>query len=345
MEEYVMTAAVEIFKTLGGLTICLSTLYFTIYGFMIVAGSVQHSMNDFIKRALIITVVLGLAFAENMYQDKVVYLTNEFEKVLIATIPAPVPNSEPTQVTPDGVIAILDSTFTSGMLKASQAIDLSTQNKDQTTLGMFYSEFGCGVILAVSSMILPLYCAIYLFMAKIAMSLLLAIGPIFIVCSVFPPVKRYFDKWFSLLCTYVLTYVLMTVISYFVLSLFAAVVMEITISEGATNFILVAIQTAVISIFLVAIVFQVPSIASGLCGSGGILNPSSAFYATTSPAQTAAGSMGGLQKGKMASISPGTSAGKGLTSATQGAQTESAGGFASNAAYTSRGLGNKGWDA
>jgi type IV secretion system protein VirB6 len=339
LQEYAVDTAVAMFEILLPALICGTTIYIMIFGYMVATGSVKHSMHEFIKRVLVIAFVIGIAYTEDMYQILVIQFADGFEQYLLKLIQ--VPSSIDQQ---NGVMAYLDSTFAAGMAQAYTAIQLASNESDKISLGTFFSQFGCGMIIAIATMILPLYCAMYLLIARIAITLLLAIGPIFIFCSLYPATRQYFAKWLGLLWTYILTYVLMTFMSLFALTIFNLMVGAIQIVDGQTNFILVAFQTLVVSIILVAIVFQVPSIAAGLCGSGGILNPSGAFYAVTSPAQTAAGSKNAIAPGKVGlpSSAPMTKGGGGNGGApSMGADMN---GAVANAAYATKGFGNKGWD-
>src|SRR5699024_3248594 len=77
--------------------------------------------------------------------------------------------------------------------------------------GILSGDFGMYIVAFIcylGTAALTLFAAVLLMIAKIAMAVLLVVGPVFILLLMFNSTKRYFSMWLGQTLNYVLSYVL-----------------------------------------------------------------------------------------------------------------------------------------
>lgn len=105
--------------------------------------------------------------------------------------------------------------------------------------------------------------AAFLILAKFALALCLAIGPLFIAAALFPATRRFLDSWVGQCLNYALLVALF--------SATAAIEINFATSHIATAFGWKALmEAAIIGVVFLVVLFELPSLASSLAGGVGI---------------------------------------------------------------------------
>ncbi|MFL9876648.1 TrbL/VirB6 family protein [Paraburkholderia megapolitana] len=155
-------------------------------------------------------------------------------------------------------------------------------------IGLWLQLFGISILLLVPGVLfLGIACA-FIILSKFALGLLLALGPMFIACALFPPTKRFFDAWIGQCVNYGLLVALYG----------AAGAIEVTFATSnlPQNF---SLQGTVVTwmtsakilasgVVFIIISLNLPSLASQLAGGVGI--------------SSMVGNMGGAAKAAMAAM-------------------------------------------
>ena len=142
--------------------------------------------------------------------------------------------------------------------------------------GVLTGVFGYYIIalfIWVATLLLCLYAAFLFLLAKIAIAVLLAVGPIFIVLVLFDQTKRFFESWVAQLANYMLLQVIAAGILGLTITFFTATAADSTGGELGMD---QAIFMVVIALLTTLVLQQAPSIASGLAG-GATLGGQGAF--------------------------------------------------------------------
>jgi type IV secretion system protein VirB6 len=111
-------------------------------------------------------------------------------------------------------------------------------------------------------------------LAKLFLTFVIAIGPLFILCLAWRPTARFFDSWLSM----VLNAVVLTWFAFFALGLSAfmgdALVQAIQVNGGflgpTFNVVGESLKYCVVMILMAIICFQAPSLASALTGGAAV---------------------------------------------------------------------------
>jgi type IV secretion system protein VirB6 len=141
-------------------------------------------------------------------------------------------------------------------------------NADSGVVGMpDLSLWLTGVAIWIAGILVTGYAAFLLALAKMALALILGIGPLFILFTIFEPTKRFFDSWIGLALNYVFL-VLLTAAS---IKLVMTIIQTYlgspeTIAALADPSINQALPPIVFSIIATLVMIQLPQKASALGG-------------------------------------------------------------------------------
>lgn len=266
LDTFITTTSTNMLAGIAPLILAGVTLYITIYGYMVMFGKVQEPLTDFFIKAAKIVLIIVFALGAGVYQSNIVESFRGIESGL-ATI---VHNGSSSNI-----YDVLDNSFSGGATLAEKAFDKANEfsvfTAPATVAGWLFSA----LTIALSTVILTGLAAGFILLAKVALAMLFGIGPIFIMCLLFPPVRRFFDAWAGQVITYILIIILMATAMAFSLAIFDAFVAKVDFTAPDQHAFTVALQLLLISGCLLMIVYQIPTIAAALGGGFGLsmLNP------------------------------------------------------------------------
>jgi type IV secretion system protein VirB6 len=220
-------------------------LYVMLYGFAILRGAISEPIVDFAVRSLKLAFIYMLA-------TTVAYSTWVTDP-LFHTLPDALTQAISGAATPD-VGSAFDQFFGRAAYLGEKIAGSATP-LDWAPLIMSGAVFIVGAIAAALGFGIVL-------IAKVALALLVALGPIFIACALFDASRRFFFGWLSQAVNYLILLALIITIFQLILSLvgdqWAAIDGQDPMSGGLL-FLAVAILGAIF--FL-----QTPAIAAGIAG-------------------------------------------------------------------------------
>ena len=154
------------------------TIYIMIMGYAVMRGEAHDSLHTILWKLFKISFICGIALSAGEYQATIV----------------------------DGIQGIqgaITSAFGSATLggvidNAAQPYDdLGQQLWSEAVTGVFPNLalcFAAGVVAIAQSLIVVVALGMYL-LAKISMALVLAVGPVFIFCAIFPATQKFTEMW------------------------------------------------------------------------------------------------------------------------------------------------------
>lgn len=220
-------------------------LYVVLYGFAILRGAIQEPLVDFSIRSLKLSLIVMLATTP-------AYGT-WISTPLFHTLPDALSSAISGQ-SPAGAGAAFDQFFGRAVY-LGQKIAKEAGLSDPTPLLV---AVGVWVVGALAS---ALGFGIFL-LAKVALALLIALGPIFIACALFDASRRYFFGWLSQAVNYLILMALIVTIFQLILSLVAAQWTSIDGEDAVMGGLLFIALCVLAGVFFL----QVPAIAAGIAG-------------------------------------------------------------------------------
>lgn len=220
-------------------------LYVVLYGFAILRGAISEPFIDFAVRSLKLAIIVMLATTA-AYST---YVTTP----LFHTLPDALTRAISGAATPD-VGAAFDQFFA----RAAYLGEKIARTATPVDLGPLLMA---GAVYIVGALAAALGFGVVL-VAKVALALLIALGPIFIACALFDASRRFFFGWLAQAVNYVVLFALIITIFQLILSL---VVDRWGTIDGQDP---MAAGLLFMALCLLAAIFflQTPVIAAGIAG-------------------------------------------------------------------------------
>jgi type IV secretion system protein VirB6 len=232
-------------------------LAFSVLALGILKGVIEYPIGEFVNKSFKAFFIIALALTAGNYQnyiaDLIIKTPDEFASVLISN-----PNHEVQNVS-----TIIDKAAEIGFQKAQEAWDASGLLTGEFTLAIVG-----GFILISTCLITAVGASIFL-LAKIFLAILVAVGPIFVVCLLFKPTARFFELWAGQVLTYALTIILFIPVFRLIIEIFS-VYMEYTIFSETTHIAKTVGGCVLLTISGWIVIWQIPSVAGALAGGLGI---------------------------------------------------------------------------
>jgi type IV secretion system protein VirB6 len=228
----------------GPLRVAL-VLYVLLYGFAILRGSIQEPFMDFVVRSVKLAFIYMLATTV-AYST---YVTDPLFNVLPDTLARAISGAG----VPD-VGAAFDQFF-------SRAAYLAEKIAKEASPIDFAPWILAAVVYVIGALAAALGFGVVL-IAKVALALLVALGPIFIACALFEATRRFFFGWLSQAVNYLVLFALIITVFQLILSLVDQQWGQIDGQDPMAGGLLFIALCLLGAIFFL----QTPAIAAGIAG-------------------------------------------------------------------------------
>lgn len=290
IHEYLPNLGARVIRILGGIGVLVLTLWIMIQGYRIVTGQSRESMMALVVNALRATFIVGIALGVGasfgpIYGTVTDGLSRTINETMTGDEDAegPYENIDRTLAIMQAAMAMVDS--------VDSTYDEETRQQKERSLAMIAAGLGLPAITAAAAIMLN----------KFAIGLVLALGPLFILCLLFDQTKSLFQKW--------LLYGIGAIFSMAVLTVTVTLAMDMIIAVGTafwvSNAILggggesvtsMAMQQGGLGLILTTLIVSTPPIAALLFqGTLGNFSPYNAFQSQAQPGSP--GNPGGTMSG------------------------------------------------
>ena len=227
-------------------------VYVILWGLSSMRGLIQEPILDAAVRLIKIAFIFGIGIGLAEYNT---YVTDTFfngPEQLTSTLTKATSNS--TAI--NGLDLLLDQGFKIGKAFWSKG---GIINGD---FGMYIIAFcAWGITLAMTA-----YAFFLILLAKIALSIIIALGPLFIISLLFQPTASFFNSWVQQLSNYFLLMVLVIAANVFVMTLFQDAASDTITAISSTAEIDQIFPFLIMGAVSLLVIAQLPSIAAGLAG-------------------------------------------------------------------------------
>ena len=238
------------------------TVWVALYGWAVLRNEVSETVPTFLWKVFKIGLVLAFALQSGFYIANVSDTANALAMGVASTF-------LPTGVDPATVAtpyALLDKFNDDASAQVADIMKEASMFRLDLLLAAATFSIGSVLFLCVGLFVVTL--------AKLFLTFVIAIGPLFILCLAWRPTARFFDSWLSM----VLNAVVLTWFAFFALGLstYMGAAMFKAIQDGGGflggtfNVLGEATRYCVLMILMAIICFQAPSLASALTGGAAI---------------------------------------------------------------------------
>ena len=252
LENFVSNGTSNIASWVSGPLAAALTLYIVVYGYLVLRGSVQEPILEFAFRAIKLAIIVMLVRNASDYQT---YVTNIF----FETLPKEIAQALNTGATPSA--STFDSLLDKGQKCAYEIWSRASWPVDIVTGVGGLMVIGASFLVAAIGYIVSLY-------ARLALAIILAIGPIFIALAMFQSTRRFTESWIGQLANFVILQVLVVAIGSLLIT---CIDTTFTAIEGYSDVLMRPIALCAICIAALYVFYQLPGIASTLAAGGASL--------------------------------------------------------------------------
>lgn len=252
LETFISSGTSNIAEWVSGPLTTAVTLYVVLYGYLVLRGSVQEPILDFAFRAIKLAIIVTLVRNAGDYQT---YITSIFFETLPREISQALNSgTAPSASTFDSLLDKGQASATAIWSRASWPADIATG-----VCGMMV--IGASFIVAAIGYIVSLY-------ARLALAIVLAIGPIFVALAMFQSTRRFTEAWIAQLANFVILQVLVVAVGSLLIT---CIDTTFTAIEAYSDVLMRPIALCAICLAALYVFFQLPNIASALAAGGASL--------------------------------------------------------------------------
>jgi type IV secretion system protein VirB6 len=280
-------------------------LSFIIFGFAIMKGAIDMPIMAFLSKSLRIGIITSIALSSGFYQEKIAKVLNTLPDDLSISL---VQDPEFQQNKGAGLI---DRSFMHTLRMAGKAFKHAMTIKVGTAIG--YIVIGLCVI--VFGALLVAIGAAFLLVVKIAMALLAGLGPFFILAILWEPTRHLFERWTQKILNYTLLMVIFSSVFGFMMSIYGSFMAQMDINEFE-NVVYGLGSCIALSISMLFVMFQIPSLAASLAGGFalGVRQEAATVASMAKKAGNSIPALFNLTKGAIGSVSQGVRSSAGSAS-------------------------------
>ena len=243
---YIGTATATIAGALEPAVVTLGVVYVMVWGYLQLTGQIQEAFIGGLKKIIVLAVILGCALNLWLYNSLIVDTFFNAPVQLGAII---VGAYDP--------VGIIDQVFYNG----SDIANLLFAKAGLFDGNFAYYLAGLGVYVIV--ILTGIYAVFLLTLSRIALSVLLALGPLFMALLFFDSSKRFFEAWLAQLANYALVGVLTILVTALMLHVVTVAAQQAVATGGAIQ-IANAVRVCMAAGLTFLVMRQVMPMAAGL---------------------------------------------------------------------------------
>jgi type IV secretion system protein VirB6 len=243
---YIGNTTAKVASVLEPAVVTFATVYVMVWGYLQMTGRIDEPLVAGLKRMTTLAVVLGIALHLWLYNSLIV---DTFYQAPVQFAAAVAGAADP--------VATIDAIWNSGGTAAGSLFTSYWWTKD--ALGYCLA----GIIIWALVGMLCVYTMFLIALSSIALSVLLALGPLFLTALLFDGTRRLFESWIGQLTNYALITVLTVLVAGLLLQMVASYASQ-TAARATGMSLMDTLNMLLMSALVFLLMRQVMPIASGL---------------------------------------------------------------------------------
>ena len=253
LASYIGANTAKVAAALEPAIVTFGAVYVMVWGYLHLTGRIEEPFSTGLKRLITLAVVLSVALHLWLYNSVIVDTFYQAPTQLAAIV---VGTTDP--------VTTIDAIWNSGGMVAGYLFSNG---------GVMHGDLGSYIAGAVVWFLVGLLCVYTMFLialSSIALSVLLALGPLFFAALFFDNTRRLFEAWVAQLTNYALITILTVLVATLLLQVVASYASQ-TAARGSGVATVDSLNMVLVSVLVFLVMRQVMPIASGLA-SGVSLN-------------------------------------------------------------------------
>ena len=246
LANYIGANTALVASALEPAVVTLGVIYLMIWGYLQLAGKIEEPLVQGLKRLVMLAVIFGVALRLWLYNDVIVNTFFTAPGALAANI-----------VGAYDSVGIVDQIIFSG--DDAAALLLQKAGIFNGDVAFYIAGFAVYVIVSLTAV----YTIFLLALSRIALSVLLALGPLFIGLLLFDSTKRFFEAWIAQLANYAFITILTVLVAALMMTLISTAAQQ-AVSSGGGIQIAQAVRVCMAAGLTFLVMRQVMPMAAGL---------------------------------------------------------------------------------
>lgn len=270
LATYVNGVSASFSAALGVVVAAAIALQFTLLGLQIVRGEVQDPINKIAGDSLGMVIMAAIALSAGIYQEQIVVLVSGVIEFLVSVASNGSAKSVGEAVerifTTDGGSVVVDGK----QIAVNDALwVIALQNP--IVLGIPDPTYViASAFIWLGTALISALCLLPWLLSKVAISIALAVGPLFITLGIWPVTRNYFTSWLSFLVGNIFTGMLVALVCSLAPTAFKEIIVQSLANVGSADFnpIQTSLALLVVAIGLAFVALQLSQMGSQLAGGG-----------------------------------------------------------------------------
>lgn len=254
LTSFVSSKSAAMCAALVPIAIAGSTIYLLVMGFAIMRGEANDPLHTFVWKTFRIALIAGVSLSAGEYQSTIIEGTDALVGAFLESM---------SGFTSVG--AVVDDI-------AKPFSELGQQMWNQAVTG-FWPNFAlvaaAGAVGIAEFLMFAIGLGFFL-LAKVALALVLAVGPAYIVCAMWPGTEKYTESWLGQVLNYVMLKVLVAVCILMLTDFASKFAAHIQVTSDTVNVIKATTSLLCCSGALVIVMLNLPQLAAALSGGASI---------------------------------------------------------------------------
>ena len=252
--QYISITTKAVADAIAPAAYTLLGIYIMLWGVASMRGLIQEPITEAAGRLIKIALIFGIGIQLAHYNDYVTSVFFDGPLQLASAIQSP-----GNQEDDNGIFSILDKELDNGFSGGKKFWDKG---------GVLHGDFGMyliAIFVWAITIAVTAYACFLIVLSKMALAVIISIGPIFIISLLFQSTGNFFNSWVQQLCNYFLIVILTVATTVMIMGLYTLASATLVSANSSTEIVSVFpfIVTALLSLLVLA---QIPHIASGLAG-------------------------------------------------------------------------------
>jgi type IV secretion system protein VirB6 len=246
LDDYIHQYTAKMAALLEPALVTLGTLYVLVWGFLHIAGRIEEPVLEGLKRIAILAVVFGIGLDLWLYDSVIV---ETFYRAP-ATLAGRLVGAKDFVTIVDTILLRGDDVATALLAKAGIL---------HGNFSFYFAAIAVYLMIAITAV----YTMFLLTLSRIALSVLLALGPLIIPLFLFQATRRFVEAWFAQLATYAFIAVLAGLVAALMMHLIDQAATQAQLAGGGIQ-IVHAVRVCLAAGFTFLVMRQVLPMAGGL---------------------------------------------------------------------------------
>ncbi|UVW30685.1 type IV secretion system protein [Massilia sp. H6] len=260
LTTYVGDVSANVIGAVSGVAYSMLIIYVMLWGWTMLRGMISEPITDGIARIVRLAVIVGIALNTGRYSTYISDFLWNTPEAMAGIVASGYSDPDTNVQYLDGLMSKLydlgngyyENAFASGGMIPD--------------LGLLAAAF----LIWVAAVAATAYAAFLLALSKMALAILLGIGPIFVLLLIFDGTKRFFEAWLG----QALNYVFLVILTAGAIKLIMTIIVQyLNVAAGGSPAALtveLAVPAVVMCLIAALVMMQLPSIASALGGGAAI---------------------------------------------------------------------------